>query len=126
MISKLVTWGADRPEAIGRLKRALSEFVVKGIKTSIPFHQRLVRHPIFIEGKYDTGFIDDHMEGGKGGPKTESAQRRRVAQMLAAIAAYRRDKERAARATAVAAGSGVAEDPWKQFGRRSQMRGGLR
>ena len=67
MVAKLVVWGRDRAEAIERLRRALSEFVVKGIKTSIPFHQKVVNHPVFLAGKYDTGFIEQHMAGGKGG-----------------------------------------------------------
>jgi acetyl-CoA carboxylase biotin carboxylase subunit len=128
MVAKLVTWGADRGEAIDRLKRALSEFVVKGIKTSIPFHQNVVRHPVFLSGRYDTGFIDAHMDGGRGlvAELGEDADEpRRVAIMLAAIAAYRRDKQRAVAAAAARTG-GASEDPWKSFGRRAQMRGGLR
>jgi acetyl-CoA carboxylase biotin carboxylase subunit len=127
MVGKLVAWGQDRPEAIDRLRRALSEFVVKGIKTSIPFHQKLLRHPVFLAGRYDTGFIEEHMAGGKGGPDdaNEVAEARRVAFMLAAIAAYRRDKERATRSVAHSAAA-RGGDPWKEFGRRGQMRGGLR
>jgi acetyl-CoA carboxylase biotin carboxylase subunit len=127
MVAKLIAWGQDRGEAIDRLRRALSEFVVKGIKTSIPFHQRLLRHPVFLSGRYDTGFIDQHMAGGKGGPDDQGSAReaRRVAFMLAAIAAYGRDKERAARAASQSAGA-AAGDPWREFGRRTQMRGGLR
>jgi acetyl-CoA carboxylase biotin carboxylase subunit len=128
MVAKLVVWGADRREAIDRLRRALAEFVVKGIKTSIPFHQKLVRHPVFVAGRYDTSFIDAHMDGGRGGAPDEgeeAGEARRVALMLAAIAAYRRDKEQAIRAQAVAR-AGAAEDPWKQAGRRAQLRGSLR
>jgi acetyl-CoA carboxylase biotin carboxylase subunit len=124
MVAKLIAWGRDRPEAIDRLRRALEEFVVKGIKTSIPFHLRVLRHPRFVEGRYDTGFIDQHMDGGKGAPEPESEERR-VALMLGAIAAYRRDKERAERAAYRPAGGGGG-DPWREFGRRSQMRGSLR
>jgi acetyl-CoA carboxylase biotin carboxylase subunit len=125
MVAKLITFGIDRDEAIDRMERALSEFVVKGIKTSIPFHQRLVRHPVFREGRYDTSFIDEHMDGGSGGGFEADGddEARRVAFMLAAIAAYRRDKQQAARTRT---GSGGPGDPWKQFARRSQMRGGLR
>jgi acetyl-CoA carboxylase biotin carboxylase subunit len=128
MVAKLIVWGGDRQEAIERLQRALSEFVVKGIKTSIPFHQKVVRHPIFLSGHYDTGFIDAHMEGGRGGETRAGdgdAEVRRVAFMLAAIACYRRDKQRASRARS-ASGTGGGEDPWKAFGRRAQMRGVLR
>ncbi len=128
MVAKLVAWGRDRPEAIDRLKRALAEFVVKGIKTSIPFHQRVVHHPIFVAGRYDTGFIDAHMAGGKGGPQPvegdEAREAERVAFMLAAVAAYQRDKRQAERT--ISGRSGVAQSPWKSFGRRFGMRSGLR
>jgi acetyl-CoA carboxylase biotin carboxylase subunit len=129
MVAKLIAWGQDRSEAIDRLKRALTEFVVKGIKTSIPFHQKVVRHPVFLKGKYDTGFIDEHMDGGRGGvtDDDETEEARRVAFMLAAIAAYRCDKEQAARASASAASDGSGpRDSWKEFGRRSLMRGSMR
>ena len=85
-----------------------------------------MRHPVFLEGKYDTGFIDAWMAGGRGaevGVDGEASEARRVACMVAAIAAYRRDKDLAARAGQPAAGGG---DPWRDFGRRSALRGGLR
>jgi acetyl-CoA carboxylase biotin carboxylase subunit len=128
MVAKLVAWGGDRPEAIERLKRALSEFVVKGIKTSIPFHQKVLHHPVFLKGHYDTGFIDAHMGGGSGGSvetEGDGDEVRRVAFMVAAIAAYRRDKRRAAQASTGSDAAGT-RDSWKEFGRRSQMRGNLR
>ena len=124
MVAKLVTWGADRTEAIDRMRRALSEFVVKGIKTSIPFHRKVMSHPVFVAGTYDTGFVDEHMDGGMGEPEVPGGERR-VALMMAAIAAYSRDKERAERASSTVVGGGDAA-PWKSFGRRSQMRGMLR
>jgi acetyl-CoA carboxylase biotin carboxylase subunit len=58
MVSKLVTWGDDRAEALARMRRALGEYRVGGIKTNLPFHRRLLGHPAFIEGVYDTGFIE--------------------------------------------------------------------
>jgi acetyl-CoA carboxylase biotin carboxylase subunit len=128
MVAKLIAWGADRREAIERLDRALAEFVVKGIKTSIPFHRKVVRHPVFLEGRYDTGFIDEHMDGGSGGEIAEGEDEKeahRVAFMLAAIAAYQRDKARSRKARS-AAGDGVAADPWKEHGRRARLRGELR
>jgi acetyl-CoA carboxylase biotin carboxylase subunit len=128
MVAKLIAWGRDRTEAIDRLRRALGEFVVKGIRTSIPFHQRVLRHPVFLAGRYDTGFIEQHMAGGKGGPEDAdgAAEARRVAFMLAAIAAYRRDKQRASSSTMDAGRPVGGGDPWKEYGRRTQMRGGLR
>ena len=107
MVAKLIAWGIDRQESMDRLRRALQEFVVKGIKTSIPFHLRVLRHPKFLEGHYDTTFIDAEMGGGKGGVESEPAgEEGRAAKVLAAIAAYRRDKERAKRAAATRTGGG--------------------
>ena len=124
MVAKLITWGADRTEAIDRMKRALAEFVVKGIKTSIPFHQRVMRHPKFLAGHYDTGFVEALLKE-REVEDPSVAEVRRMAVLLAAVAAYRRDIERAGRG-----GSGsntpAAADLWKSFGRRAQMRGSLR
>ncbi len=58
IISKLVAWGRDRTEAIARMKRALSEYVVAGVRTTIPFHIRVMNNRHFIEGNFDTNFID--------------------------------------------------------------------
>jgi len=57
MISKLAVWGRTRAEAIERMRRALSEYEVGGIKTTLPFFRRLVRDAEFVEGRLDTGFI---------------------------------------------------------------------
>ena len=57
MISKLVVWGEDRPRAVARMRRALDEYQVRGIETNLAFHRRCVRHPAFVEGDFDTGFI---------------------------------------------------------------------
>jgi acetyl-CoA carboxylase biotin carboxylase subunit len=58
MISKLIAWGQDRAEALARMRRALDEYAVRGIKTNLPFHRRIVRHALFAAGEYDTGFIE--------------------------------------------------------------------
>ncbi|MBA9088413.1 acetyl-CoA carboxylase biotin carboxylase subunit [Fontibacillus solani] len=60
MIAKLIVWGATREEAIAKMKRALSEFVIEGIHTTIPFHQKLLDHPVFIEGTFDIKFLEEH------------------------------------------------------------------
>jgi acetyl-CoA carboxylase, biotin carboxylase subunit len=57
LVAKLITHGADRAEAIARMKRALSMFVVEGIYTAIPLHQKILNHPDFVAGKIDTGFL---------------------------------------------------------------------
>jgi acetyl-CoA carboxylase, biotin carboxylase subunit len=58
MVSKLVTWGDNREQALARMRRALDEYRVCGIKTNLPFHRRLLAHPGFQAGRYDTGFIE--------------------------------------------------------------------
>ncbi|MCC6347210.1 MAG: acetyl-CoA carboxylase biotin carboxylase subunit [Nitrospirales bacterium] len=58
MIAKLIVKGKNREEAIARMRRALDEFVVEGIKTTIPFHQRVFTHPDFIKGNFTTDFIE--------------------------------------------------------------------
>jgi len=57
VVAKLIAWGGDRDEAIARMKRALGMFVVEGIYTSIPLHERILSHPDFVEGRLDTGFL---------------------------------------------------------------------
>jgi pyruvate carboxylase subunit A len=58
MISKLIVWGRDRNEAIARMRRALFEYVIVGIKSNIPFHQAVMENPRFIQGELGTHFID--------------------------------------------------------------------
>ena len=57
LISKLAAWGRDRAESIDRLRRALDEYEVGGIKTTLPFFREIVRDEEFLQGKLDTGFI---------------------------------------------------------------------
>ena len=59
MIAKLITTAQTRKEAIYKMKRALDEFVIEGIKTTIPFHRQLMDHPAYISGDYTTKFMDD-------------------------------------------------------------------
>ena len=59
MIAKVITVAQTRDEAISKMKRALDEFVIEGIKTTIPFHQKLMQNKAFQEGKYTTKFMDE-------------------------------------------------------------------
>jgi acetyl-CoA carboxylase, biotin carboxylase subunit len=60
MIAKVITYGNSREEAISRMKRALSEFVIEGIHTTIPFHLKLLEHEKFVEGQFNTKFLELH------------------------------------------------------------------
>ena len=125
MISKLIAWGRDRDEAIGRMRRALKEFVVKGIKTSIPFHRVVLENATFLSGHFDTSFIETEIQPSGSTSLPPDPEERDAAVLLSAIAAFRRDRERAARAQAAAGGTGI-RSAWKSAGRARQMRGPLR
>ncbi|MGB1129110.1 MAG: acetyl-CoA carboxylase biotin carboxylase subunit [Haloferula sp.] len=62
MIAKLIVTGATREIAIARMKRALGEFMVRGIKTTIPFQQEILNHPDFESGHYDIGWVGRYLE----------------------------------------------------------------
>jgi len=62
MIAKLIVTGASRPLAIARMKRALGEFMISGIETTIPFQQEIIDHPDFIKGDYDIGWVGRYLE----------------------------------------------------------------
>jgi acetyl-CoA carboxylase biotin carboxylase subunit len=63
MVAKLIVHAADRPTAIARLRRALEEFAIAGIKTTIPLHQRIVADPAFIAGDYDIHWLERFVAG---------------------------------------------------------------
>jgi acetyl/propionyl-CoA carboxylase alpha subunit len=58
LIGKLVAWDSTRAATILRMRRALQEYRILGIKTTIPFHQELMNHPLFIAGEFDTTFVE--------------------------------------------------------------------
>jgi acetyl-CoA carboxylase biotin carboxylase subunit len=59
MVAKLITVAQTREEAIAKMHRALSEYVIEGVKTTIPFHLRLMKDERFIKGDYTTKFLED-------------------------------------------------------------------
>ncbi len=61
MIAKLVTWGADRSEALGRMRRALADYRIAGLATTIPFHQLALAHPAFVDGRATVNFIPRYL-----------------------------------------------------------------
>ncbi len=61
LLAKLVVWGRDREECLARSRWALDQFVVEGVRTTIPFHRRVIDHPRFVAGDVTTHFVDDHL-----------------------------------------------------------------
>jgi acetyl-CoA carboxylase biotin carboxylase subunit len=104
LISKLSVWAPTRECAVARMRRALSEYVVTGIRTNLSFHERLFVHPEFAAGRYDTGFIERYKDELLGYPLVKPE--RRVAVAAARI-------ERATGATQATQGeSGSRLSPW--------------
>jgi acetyl-CoA carboxylase, biotin carboxylase subunit len=84
MISKLIAWGTDRPQAVARMARALGEYRVQGVRTTLPFFRWLMTQPDFVAGRFDTGYLDRTLAARAGRPFAEPAA---ADEELAAIAA---------------------------------------
>ncbi|HYN83766.1 MAG TPA: carbamoyl phosphate synthase, partial [Pyrinomonadaceae bacterium] len=121
MISKLAAWGRTRAEAIDRIRRALDEYEVAGIKTTLPFFREVVRDAEFIEGRLDTGFIErffarrDAARAATDGDEADAGdgQRERDLAVVAAALAH----ESKSRASAPRSALGQPASRWKLSGR---------
>ncbi|MCG3134614.1 MAG: Biotin carboxylase [Planctomycetes bacterium] len=115
MIGKLVVWGSDRAEALARAREALREFVVAGIRTTIPFTLRLLRRPEVEAGRYDTSYLDRHLAEIVGhGP----GRHRFAAAVAAALVHRERARNAVLRADRVSDGpSAGGLPPWVAAGR---------
>ena len=105
MIAKLIVHGADRNDAIARMRTALNSFVIRGIHSNIPFQAALLAHPKFVEGDFNTGFIAEHY--GKGFSAADVPHDDPM--FLVALAAFvrRKARERSAAITGQLPGHGV-------------------
>ncbi|HEY2382343.1 MAG TPA: acetyl-CoA carboxylase biotin carboxylase subunit [Terriglobia bacterium] len=114
MISKLVTWGATRTEAIDRMRRALREYHIEGIKSNVSFFLEILKDPDFLNGEFDIGFISKWREKRSDPPADEQAMKD-----LAAIAGLIFDSTRIA---PVSQSASQPESLWKLDGRRRGLR----
>ena len=87
LMAKLIVWGSDRAVAIARTARALGEYKVAGVQTTIPILQRIIAHPDFVAGRLSTGFMERLLQTDR--PEA-SGRRRKVALIAAALTAYER------------------------------------
>jgi len=87
LVSKLSVWAPDRPRAIAKMRRALTEYVVTGIRTNLAFHEKLFVHPDFVAGNYDTGFIPRNRDALMGYATTRDDDSRELAAAIALAAA---------------------------------------
>jgi acetyl-CoA carboxylase biotin carboxylase subunit len=58
LLAKLIVWGADRPQALARARRALGELEIEGVKTNLPFHRGMVEHSAFVGAEVSTNLLD--------------------------------------------------------------------
>ena len=113
LLSKLAVWAETRGEAIARLRRALGEFEIAGIRTNIPFFRRVLDHPDFLAGRLDTGFIDRVLAAGLMQEEAPSEEAEQVA-LLAVLLHARNHVAPAVTAEPVRSG-------WKQAGRQALL-----
>ena len=119
MIAKLVAWGGSRDEAIARMARALTEYQVLGIRTTIPFFLWLVRQPSYAAGDYDTTYLDRLLTERRGESFNElNTADEELAAIAAALDAYMRASSQAG-----AQRSGSSMTVWKQGARHEALRG---
>jgi acetyl-CoA carboxylase biotin carboxylase subunit len=115
MLAKLIAWGETRGEALLRMRRALSEYKIMGLKTNLPFHQKLIDSTRFLAGRYDTQFVDGFMDmsADDGGVAVERIE-------AAAILATLVEHEQRQRALQFTSSGGPNRDasPWKWSARR--------
>ena len=119
MISKLAAWGANRNEAIDRLRRALDEYHVGGIKTTLPFFRQIVRDSEFIAAKLDTGFIERFQERVERAfaVNTESNSQEVSVALIAAALQYEQQQRRSAQNHEAE----QAQNRWKMSGRAAAL-----
>ena len=120
MIAKLIVWGENRAEAILRMRRALNEYLIGGIKTSIPFHQEIMNSTEFIWGTFDTGFLSRRRIGTRSPHSVEHGQ---LAAVVAAMIAHEEGRQAVVTMGQTNENGKSQSNAWKQSGRMRAQRG---
>jgi acetyl-CoA carboxylase biotin carboxylase subunit len=123
LISKLVAWAEDRPQAIARMRRALAEYLVTGIKTTLPFYAWLLARPEFLDGRFHTTYLDEVLKARNGRPFVEPGPE--VEEVAAIAAAIQASWSRARTGSPTVAAPAPIER-WKMQARLDGLRGGGR
>jgi acetyl/propionyl-CoA carboxylase alpha subunit len=115
LVSKLICWGESRGEAILRMRRALEEYRILGVKTNIPFHQRIMDSHRFMGGQYDTRFVEERfsIDQAEGAIETHPE----TAAILATLVAHREGQQ----AAVIVRPSERDTSNWKWVGRWERM-----
>jgi acetyl/propionyl-CoA carboxylase alpha subunit len=119
LLAKVIAWGRDRQQAIVRLRRALAEYQVLGVPTTIPFHRRLLDHPMFLAGEIETRFLERSFD-----PEAET-ETDSGAEVEALAAAALLSHARRGKGNAASAANGERTDRWRAAARHDGIeRGG--
>jgi acetyl-CoA carboxylase biotin carboxylase subunit len=119
LVSKLLTWGENRDEAIQRMKRALSEYRILGVATSIPFHLKVMDNPNFRKGEIHTHFIEDEFGKDKSEQPEEKDELAKAVAVFSALLDYEEKKHH----KPVISSQGKSKgNPWKMAGRKMGLR----
>ncbi|MBK6711375.1 MAG: acetyl-CoA carboxylase biotin carboxylase subunit [Chloroflexi bacterium] len=116
MISKLICYGETRGEAVLRMRRALEEYRITGVKTNIPFHQHMMDSHRFLTGNFDTKFVEDRFS-----MSDRAADQDMEAAVLATLMAHHQSLQAGQRIAAVGAGSEKGS-AWKWYNRWERLR----
>lgn len=122
MVAKVIAWGENRAEAILRMRRALNEYRIGGIKTSIPFHQEIMDSTEFIWGTFDTGFLNNRRLMQQ---TPQSSEHEQIVAVVAALIAHEEGRQ-AVHIGSTQNGAAVSlnrSSLWKQMGRVQSMGG---
>jgi len=118
LMAKLIAWGETRAEAILRMRRALNEFRITGLKSSIPFHQQLLDSTQFMWGTFDTTFLERFNLREPGLEVDADERAKRVAAVTAALLAHQRGQQ----AVTIGSQANGGIPAWRQAGRVGMMR----
>jgi acetyl-CoA carboxylase, biotin carboxylase subunit len=124
MLSKLIVHAADRASAIARMRRALDEYFIGGIKSNLPLFRRILEHPDFAAARIDTGFLDRLLAAPSGAGSAHSgngaAEIAAVSAALFAAASTQKNAQNGARASQ---GKSAGPSAWQRAARTEGMRG---
>jgi acetyl-CoA carboxylase, biotin carboxylase subunit len=122
MISKLVAWAEDRPAAVARMRRALSEYLIAGIKTTVPFFTWLLAQPDFLAGRFDTTYLDEVLKSRNGQAFVEAAPAAEDAAVIAVAIGTVLSPTASGASVAARNGDSQPVSNWKSQGRAEGLR----
>ena len=113
MVGKLIAFGRTREKAVNKMLRSLEEYIITGVKTTIPFHHYVFSHPVFVNGEFHTGFIEEHFSDEQIREMLRSTDEDGVSEHIALASALKYYLERTALVSSNQQLDAVASKRWK-------------